>query len=220
MLPRQYGVIVLAALAGLALPHAATAQLVRGWGVKGGLVGAYQSFSYVSGFGSPAIPRTVRWGYSAGLFVEFLNEGIVSIAIEGAYTQKGRRVTAEEITRAPGEQPYLSAGPEGITPWLGYVSTSLSVKVRTGSRGTRPYFFVGPRFDFLVSRPAEPAPVFTGFKTHDIGINIGLGLEVAPRRRPALSFEVRWSPGFSRVFSNDAVGIKNATFDFLLAVWL
>lgn len=220
MPPPRYGVMFLVALLGFALPQAASAQLVRGWGIKGGLVGAYQSFSYVSGFGSPAVPRAVRWGYSAGLFVEFLNEGIVSIAIEGAYTQKGRKVTAEEITRAPGEQPYLSTGPEGITPWLGYVSTSLSVKVRTGSRGTRPYLSIGPRFDFLVSRPAEPAPVFNGFRKNDIGINIGLGLEVAPRRHPALSFEVRWSPGFSRVFVNDAVGVKNGTFDFLLAVWL
>lgn len=220
MAPHRSGSVLAIVLLALALPHAASAQVVRGWGITGGLVGAYQSFTYVSGFATPAVPRALRWGFSAGLFVEFLNEGFVSIVLEGSYRQKGRKVTAEEIARAPAEPAYFSAGPEGITPWLGYLSTGIAIKVRASSRGSTPYIFVGPRFDFLILRPTEPAPVFGGFKKNDIGITVGLGMEVTPRRHPALSVEARWSPGFSRVFANDIVSIKNNSVDFLLAVWL
>jgi hypothetical protein len=181
-------------------------------------VAAHQAFYYSSGYTSPGIPRSIRWGAYAGLFVEFLNVPSVSLAFEGAYVQKGRKVSNEEMTRAATELSYLSTGPAGTTPRLQYLSFDLFIKARAGRRGLVPFLGVGPRFDFTLSR-AE-SELFKNYKRTDIGIVLGGGVEIIPRRLPALSFEVRWSPSFSRAFTNDILIVKNQTVDFLCAVWL
>ena len=201
------------------LASPASAQELRGWGIKGGLIGGYETFTYVSGTTVPAIPRSLSWGFSAGIFAEFLNGGVVNFVLDGAYIQKGRKVTSEEVARSSGEPGYLSAGAVGTPLRLGYLTFAVSFKVRMRARGSTPYFFLGPRFDFLVARSSGTPPLFDHYRKMDIGVNIGIGMEFASRRHPALSFEGRWSPGFSRAFSNDIVGIKNMTVDVLAAVW-
>ena len=216
MIPRSACVLLAAFL--LASPPA-SAQELRGWGIKGGVAAAYQTFQYVSGTTVPAIPRTVNWGLTAGVFAEFLNGGVVNFIVEGAYVQKGRKVTYEEIARSSAESGYLSSGPEGTRVQLGYLTAAISFKVRMRVRGSTPFFYLGPRFDFLVSRSSGTPPVLDHFKKTDIGVNLGIGMEFSSRRHPALSIEMRWSPGFSRVFANDIVGIKNDAAEFLVAVW-
>jgi hypothetical protein len=219
MTSRSAGVLLAASLLLSLLPRTASGQDFRGWGIKGGVVGAYQTFAYVSGTTVPVIPRTVTWGLTGGLFAEFLNDGIVNFVLEAGYVQKGRNVTSEEITRSSFESAYLSPGPEGTSLKLGYATVAVSFKVRMHTRGSTPFFCVGPRFDFLVSHSSGASPVFDHFKKSDIGVNIGIGMEFAARRHPAFSLEARWSPGFSRVFSNDILGIKNDAMEFLVGVW-
>ena len=204
----------------LLVPAFSAAQFIRGWGIKGGAVAAHQAFYYTPGYTSPGIPRDVRWGMYAGVFVEFLNLPTVSIALEGAYVQKGRKVSAEEVSRSPAESGYLSTGPPGLTPRLEYLTFAFIIKARGGNRGLVPYLALGPRFDFKLSRNGDAEEVFRNFKRSDIGIVFGGGLEIIPRRLPALSFEIRWSPSFSRAFSNDILIVKNQTIDLLGAVWL
>ncbi len=199
------------------IPASASAQFLRGWGIKGGVVAAHQAFYYTPGFTSPGIPREPRWGAYAGLFAEFLNLPVVSISLEGAYVQKGRKVTAEEVSRSAAEPTYLSPGPAGLTPRLEYFTLALVIKVRAGRRGLVPYVGIGPRFDFALAR--EKIDLYRNFKRSDIGIVLAGGVEIIPRRHTALSFEARWSPSFSRAFSNDILIVKNQTIDFLCSVW-
>jgi hypothetical protein len=218
MTSRPAGALLAAFLLLTFFPRGASGQDLRGWGIKGGVAGAYQTFSYVSGRTVPAIPRTVAWGLAGSIFAEFLNGGLVNFVLEAGYVQKGRKVTSEEIARSSSEA-YLSPGPEGTSLKLGYATVAVSFKVRMSARGSTPFVCVGPRFDFLVSHSSGADPVFDHFKKSDIGVNLGIGMEFAARRHPALSLEARWSPGFSRVFSNDILGIKNDAMELLLAIW-
>lgn len=210
-------ITILLFIAGL-IPASLSGQFLRGWGIKGGVVAARQAFYYTPGHTFPGIPRHPRWGVYAGLFVEFLNVPTVSIALEGAYVQKGREITTEEVARSAAEPAYLSPGPEGLTPRLEYFTLAMIIKARAANRGFVPYLSIGPWFDFALSR--EKVELFRNFKRTDIGIVLGAGVEIIPRRRPALSFEVRWSPSFSRAFANDILIVKNQTIDLLCSVWL
>lgn len=210
-------IAILLFIAGL-IPASSSAQFLRGWGIKGGVVAARQAFYYTPGFAQPGIPREARWGAYAGLFVEFLNVPVASVALELAYVQKGRKVTVEEVARSAAEPAYLSPGPAGLTPRLEYITLALVVKARAANRGIVPYLAVGPRFDFVLSR--EKVELYRNFRRSDIGIVLGGGLEFIPRRRPAFSLEARWSPSFSATFSNDVLIVKNQTIDLLCAVYL
>ena len=213
---KRASILILLLFAG----SASRAQFVRGWGIEGGAVGAYQSFANTPGNSSPAIPEALRWGYSGGLFVEFLNVPYVSMVLDAAYTQKGRSVTSQEVSRSPAEPAYLSSGPVGLKPHIDYLSVAFLMKVRSGREGFVPYGGLGPRFDFILSRHTEGPPVFDPFKKPDIGISLALGVEIVPRRHPLLSVETRWSPTFSKAYTNSILTIRNDTVDLLLALWL
>lgn len=195
-------------------------QFVRGWGIKGGAVGGYQTFAYTPGNISPAVPIALRWGFTGGMFIEFLNVPNVSMVLEAAYTQKGRTVTNQEIARSSGEPSYLSSGPAGLTPHIDYIQTAFLLKARVGREGFVPYVGLGPRFDFIIARHSGGNPIFDPFKKPDIGISLGLGVEITPRRHPLLSLEARWSPTFSKAYTNPILTIRNDTVDLLLSLWL
>ena len=204
----------------LAASYTCRAQMIRGWGVEGGAVGAYQIFSITRGTSSPEIPRAIRWGFSAGAFVEFLNMPTLSLVLESAYSQEGRKVTAEEVAEAPNQAAGLSPGPAGGTPRLDYVHLAILVKLRAGKIGFVPYAAVGPRFDFLVGKADDPAHVFDNFKKSDVGVTVAAGIEIVPRRQPLVSHEGRWSPSFSRIFSAPTLTIRNQSVGLVLLLWL
>jgi hypothetical protein len=196
------------------------AQMIRGWGVEGGAVGGYQVLTVTSATSSPVIPRAIRWGFSAGAFVEFLNMPTLSLVLESAYAQQGRKVTAEEVAEAPNQTAGLSPGPAGETPRLDYVHLGMLVKLRAGRTGFVPYAALGPRFDFLVGKANDPARVFDNFKKSEVGVILAAGIEIVPRRQPLVSIEGRWSPGFSRIFSTPTLTVRNQSVDVLLLLWL
>jgi len=99
----------------LCAPYTCRSQMIRGWGVEGGAVGGYQFLSITSATSSPVIPRAVRWGFSAGAFIEFLNMPTLSLVLESAYSQEGRKVTAQEVAEASNQTAGLSPGPVGST---------------------------------------------------------------------------------------------------------
>jgi hypothetical protein len=204
----------------LAIPSASRSQMIRGWGVEGGASGGYQLISITSASPTPAIPRTIRWGFSAGAFVEFLNMQALSVIFESGYAEKGRKITSEEVAQSSSYPAGLSPGPAGGTPKAAYVHIGLLVKMRSGRTGFVPFVVVGPRFDFLVGRGDDPSHVFDNFKRSDIGASVGGGIDIVPRRSPILSLQARWSPSFSRAFTAPAVTIRNQAVDLILAVWL
>ncbi len=204
----------------IAVPSASRSQMIRGWGLEGGASGGYQILSITSATSTPAIPRSVRWGFSAGAFVEFLNMTSLSVILESTYAEKGRKITSEEVAQSSAVSAGLSPGPAGGTPRLQYVHVGLLVKLRTGRTGFVPFIAVGPRFDFLVGTGDDPAHVFAKFKKSDIGASVAGGIDIVPRRSPILSLQGRWSPSFSRAFSAPAITIRNQAVDLILAVWL
>ena len=204
----------------LAAPFPCRAQMIRGWGIEGGAVGGYQLISITSANSSPVIPRAIRWGFSAGAFVEFLTMPTLSLVLESAYAQEGRKVTAEEVAEAPNQIAGISPGPAGGTPRLDYVHLAMLVKLRAGKSGFVPYAAVGPRFDFLVAKADDPSRVFDNFKKSDVGVIVAAGIEIVPRRQPLVSLETRWSPSFSRIFSAPTLTVRNQSIGLLLALWL
>ena len=197
-----------------------SAQVVRGWGIEGGLAGGYQLLSVTLGTNSPVVPRVPRWGFTAGAFIEFLNTPNLSFVVESAYSQKGRDVTAEEVSIAAGLPGALSPGPVGSAPRLDYVRLTMLVKVRFWKEGFVPYFGLGPRFDFLVGKRDGPVHVFDQVKKTDVGVSVTGGIEITPKRRPLASIEARWSPAFTRVVTAPTLTVRNQAIEFLLAIWL
>ncbi|HTY58946.1 MAG TPA: porin family protein [Bacteroidota bacterium] len=210
--------VVLILLAAAA--SACSAQMVRGWGVEGGATGAFQILSVTTPPVSPTLPRVLRWGFSAGAFVEFLNMPTLSLVLESAYAQKGRTVSAAEAAESVHQVPGLSAGPAGAAPRLDYVHIAMLVKLRAGRAGFVPYGAIGPRFAFLVGKADDPAKVFDNVKKSDVGATIAAGIEIVTHRSPILSIEGRWSPSFSRAFSAPSLTIRNQSVDVLLLLWL
>ncbi len=204
----------------LALPSPGSAQMVRGWGIEGGASGGYQLLSITSAAQVPSIPHVIRWGFTAGAFVEFLNMPALSLVLETAYAQRGRTVTAEEVAASQIQTPGLSTGPPGATPRLDYVHAAVLVKLRAGKIGFVPYAVLGPRFDFLVGRAQDPSHLLDNFKRSDVGVALGGGVEIVAHRRPLVSLEGRWCPGFSRAFSAPSLTIRNQSVDLLFLLWL
>jgi hypothetical protein len=196
------------------------AQMIRGWGLEGGASGGYQLISVTSTVSSPEIPRAIRWGFSAGVFVEFLNMPNLSLVLESGYGQKGRKVTSEEVAASAVQGGGFSQGPVGGVPRLDYVRLAMLVKLRAGKIGFVPYAAVGPRFDFLVAKGDDPGGVFDHFKKSDVGVSVAGGIEIVPRRQPIVSLEGRWTPSFSRAFSAPALAIRNQSVELLLLLWL
>jgi hypothetical protein len=204
----------------LAASNPGRAQMIRGWGIEGGAAGAYQLLTITGGTSSPDIPHVFRWGFSAGVFVEFLNMPTLSLVLESAYAQKGRKITAQEVAESPNQSGALSPGPAGGTPRLDYVHLGMLLKLRAGRAGFVPYAAIGPRVDFLAGKGEDPAHVFDHYKKSDVGVIVAAGIEIVPRRQPLVSLEGRWSPSFSRVFSAPTLTIRNQSVDLLILLWL
>jgi len=196
------------------------AQFVRGWGIAGGVAGGYELLTVTQPGVASAVPRAARTGYSAGVFVELLNIPHLSFVVETAYTQKGRKVTAEEAAISGAAPGYLSPGPVGATPRLDYVRLLMMVKWRAWREGFVPYAALGPRFDFLVAKADDPAGLFRLARKTDVGVSVAAGIEIVPRRDPVVSLEGRWSPAFTRILSPPTLTIRNQTLEALLAIWL
>ena len=203
-----------------AVPSICTAQFIRGWGIDGGVSGAYQLVSITQPGVMASLPRAARFGMTAGVFVEFLNIPGLSFVSELAYTQKGRKVTSEEIAASGAEPGYLSPGPADASPRLDYVRFTMMVKVRAWHTGFVPYAALGPQFDFMVAKENDPAGLFRLARKTDVGVSAAAGVEIVPRRDPVLSLECRWSPSFTRILSPPTLGIRNQTLEALLALWL
>jgi len=202
------------------VPSICAAQFVRGWGVDGGVSGAYQLLSITQPGLASSAPRAARIGFTAGVFVEFLNIPGLSFVTEAAYTQKGRNVTAGEIAASSAEPGYLSPGPAGASLRMDYVRLAMLVKVRAWRYGFVPYAALGPRFDFLVGKADDPGGLFRLARKTDVGVSVAAGIEIVPRRNPVLSLEARWSPAFTRVLSPPTLTVRNQTIEALLALWL
>jgi len=202
------------------VPSLSRAQMIRGWGIEGGASGGYHLMTVTRPPNSPEMPIVVRWGFTAGAFVELLNMPVLSFVVDAAYAQKGRVVTPEEVAESPYHASGLSTGPAGGRPGLDYIHLSMLMKLRAGKAALVPYLLLGPRFNFLVGTRDDPGHVFDHYRKSDIGVSMAAGFEIVPRREPLLSLEMRWSSSFLRVFDAPGLTIRNQFVDLLLEVWM
>jgi len=203
-----------------AIPSLCAAQFIRGWGIDGGISGAYQIITVTQPGVNPPLPMAARMGVTAGAFIEFLNVPHLSFVVEAAYTQKGRKTTAEEAALSSAEPGYLSPGPAGAIPRLDYVRLAMLVKVRAWREGFVPYAALGPRFDFLIGKRDDPAGLFRLARKTDVGVSVAAGIEIVPHHNPILSVEGRWSPSFTRILTPPTLTVRNQTLEALVALWL
>ena len=196
------------------------AQMVRGWGIEGGASGGYHLITVTRPPNSPEIPIVVRWGFTAGGFIELLNMPVLSFIVDAAYAQKGRIVTEEEVAESAYHASGLSTGPAGGRPCLEYIHLSMLMKFRAGKATLVPYLAVGPRYSFLIGTRDDPGHVFDHYKKSDTGVSMAAGIEVVPKRDPVASVEMRWSSSFLRAFDAPGLTVRNQFVDLLLEVWI
>ena len=191
------------------------AQLVRGYGLKLGVVAANQSWRYT---GTAELPTDHRWGFTAVGYLELLDIPILSALVEVQYTQKGM---SESLPITTESQPEGTG--EFITkrPRVDYLSIPVLAKVRLSMPVVVPYLVAGPRLDFLLSKKGEGYDaVINKFKTTGFGATLGVGVEVTSLLPISLLAEFRYNPSFDDAFSNSFLTVKNRSLDFLLGVRL
>lgn len=191
------------------------AQFIRGYGLKVGAVSATQTWDYRINVN---FPTERRWGIDAGVYVEILDIPYVSLLGELHYTQKGFSVTLPVTTPA---QPNGTGEYVTTRPRVDYLSIPLLVKLRLDMSLVTPYLFAGPRLDYLIAKePEGTQAVLDNFKSTDVGVSLGAGLEVPLTIVSAALVEFRYSPSFNEAFSNNNLTVKNQSIELLVGVRL
>jgi hypothetical protein len=190
-------------------------QFVRGYGLKVGAVSATQTWDFKINVNFPA---ERRWGIDAGAYVEVLDIPYVSLLGELHYIQKGFSMTLPVATPA---QPEGTGEYVTKRPRVDYLSVPLLMKLRFDMGVVVPYFFGGPRLDiFIAKKPEGTQAVLDKFKSTDVGVSLGAGLEVPLTIVSAALVEFRYSPSFNEAFSNNNLTVKNQSIELLLGVRL
>lgn len=182
---RKTPLVVLAALAA-AVP--ATAQHVESFG--------FRLSATVSTIETdlPSEDAQVRDGSGAVLFVQWNGPGRISLVTEASYLERGYQ-------RRQGASPDMIDLHGG---WLDrrmqYVSVAALARVPVVRVGpVSSYAVAGPRMNALVGRRGEDVPGYSYSSIVWDG-TAGIGLQV---RRVPVTFEARYSHGFSDAFSGE-----------------
>ncbi len=192
----------------------ANAQVIKGWGLKGGVTKANQHWVFSE------IQYQPDWhdeiGGTVGLFAEFVDHKIFGLGAEVAFTQKGMQ----------DKQPVTTSGPEPTGAFiiqdngLDYLSLSLYGKLQAGEKSILPYVLTGPRLDVLLNKRNAPFydDVYAGLKNTVFGLSVGVGAELRTRLAFAVLAEVRYNRDLSPSLDLDTLTIKNESFDFRLGL--
>lgn len=179
------------------------AQLIRGYGIKGGVVLANQDIST----GTESDKN--RIGFDVGLYIELVDLPVFSALFELHYIQKG--IKGETVKNNVS---------------FNYLSFPILAKLSLQQSTVTPYLLVGPRLDVLVSKDYSPPDLTVGGETgilepEDItfGFDIGLGMETV-LKPVKLLFEFRYSPDFTYATNDDLSKRKNHSFEFLIGIGL
>ena len=204
--------IILAVVLVLFSFSGANARLLKGYGLKAGVVVANQDFEYSEGFQADTKDRA---GLDFGVFAEWLDIPFFSILTEVHYIQKGH---ADEFVRTDEFGTPISS--TRIDHRLDYLSVPLLAKASLRTKHVLPYLVVGPRFDFLLDYKSETLDqVYKELKDSDVGATIGLGME--SRTDPVkVLVEFRYSPDFTDAYKTDLLKVKNNSFEILFGVRL
>lgn len=189
------------------------AQLVRGWGFKGGVA--------VSDIDSPPLSEvSVNWDEytrrlqsgAAVAYVEWLNVPFFSVVTEAGYAPRGYY---NEYERTNQEGEVVESVQEA---WrFHYLTTEVLAKGRLPLQHWAPYAIAGPSLMILLGRPDDNLLGET-YSTAAFGGTVGMGLEV-----PAISFvtpfiEMRYSFDVTNSLPDVPRDAYNSAAEFLLGV--
>jgi len=198
----------------LTLPCFAQAQLVRSAGFKIGTSAASQDWNY-SSYGRNMDANTL-WGVDVGAFIEWFTLPVFSVSTEGHYVQKGFKVTL----------PLTSAqSPDGngtfvtLFQRVAYLSLPILARCRLDIASSNIYALAGPRVDFLLGyRDQGFGAVIKDFRSAELGLTLGLGLETTAFDRFMIGAEFRVSPTLQDSYSSNVLQVRNRSMEILFVL--
>ena len=201
-------VLSLALLAGAA--GAAQAQT----GVKYGIKGGFNLSSYTGG-GDIGSDTGFKPGFAAGVLVNYGLSDMISVQIEGLYSQKGAFINSGNY--AVNNQSY--AGWQ-YRSTLSYIDVPVLFKVNTGEAGKGLFFELGPQASFALNdrefiRPqgdgAGSSNEVTLHNSRDRMVPVGIGYVggIGYQITSGLGLDARYTGDFSHVFK-DGFGTGSA----------
>lgn len=190
----------------------AHAQLLKGYGLKTGVVIANQDFEHIYGFFDDTKNRA---GLDFGVFIEWFSLPHLSALTEVHYTQKGM---VEEVPRT--DEFGHSISPLKLDNRVDYLSIPVLAKVTFETRPVSPYLFVGPRLDIFLGYESElSGEVYDDFKRTNMGGDLGIGVETSTEPLKML-LEFRYSPDLNNAYETDLLKVKNNSFEILFGLRL
>lgn len=210
-LPRCLFLLLL--MAALAVP--AQAQLIRGYGVKGGLTNSDVRSPALDGIGITFETKR-RNGLAAFAFVEWLSGPLFTVVTEAGYVQRGFTTTLE--VRDAQNNP---VGSFRADDRLDYLSFAALAKVRRSNGRLAPYALAGPHLDFFLGGdPDEEGTLASSYATTAFGGTVGVGIEAALQIPAWVFLEIRYSFDVTNSLPDVPRDAYNNAFDVLLGIRL
>jgi hypothetical protein len=208
--------LTMTALTLLITASCANSQSLFGFGVKGGLVRAEQTWEYTAWFAENSDKKSI-WGVDLGVYTEIVSISDFSLQVELHYVQKGNTVTVLETALANNPQGFIDLGPRDIKSRFHYLSVPVLIKFSPEVQVVRPFLTVGPSLECLVSRPST-SPTYDKYRSAELAATVSLGAEITFASIHTLSGEVRYVQGLTPSVESDAVTVKTSAVIFLLGV--
>ena len=192
---------------------AAHAQIIRGVGIKTGLMLANQAYQYETSILEK--DTKYRKGFDFGIFAEINQNHFLSVLTEVHYTQKG--VVDEQIIT--GENNPVPIGTLVWDKCIHYLSFPVLLKLNVKTGIFTAYFIAGPRLDLRLSYTSNldlHDPVYDALEKVTVGYDVGIGFETEVFKSSALMLEFRFSPDVTDAHKSEILHIRNRAITFLL----
>ncbi len=189
----------------LAIPCAGTrGQSPDHLGVKfaGTLAGQSFEYNYL-----PSLETKRRFGFGAAFFAEWSVHSPLSLIGELEIIQRGMG------------QDQLNLLKE--TQWnrVDYISIPVFAKATVAGDFLSPFFFAGPRLDFLVGYESDQ-DIFNGvydqFRKTALGASVGIGAQSSAMVFPLMSVELRYNFDFQESYNSQFLSVRKDSFDLWL----
>ena len=189
------------------------AQLIKSYGIKVALTSAHDGYENIR---HPDIKSKRRLGFNIGVFVEWLNDPMLSIITQVEYVQKGcgwdvnRR---DEYNHDYGIVTYYRR--------LDYISVPIIIKFKIQTLTLTPFIMAGPRLDFLIGNHYvfdDPFSLYNMYKKNVAGASIGIGFQTSTFLNTKIMTEIRYNFDFEDSFNNGVVKTRNSSYDLWIGL--
>jgi hypothetical protein len=187
-------------------------QFIKSYGLKVGGTISQQNWSVIL-FGDAT--KDNRLGMNIGVFAEFINNPIFSIATEINYTQKGFKSFYIIY-----DDPYST-----LASWnqrIDYLNVSILAKSKVDLGIVKPYFFIGPSIDHEINKTSSNNNIgvyYDNFEKNIVGFKVGIGSELEIFQIKLLG-EFLYDYSFGDIYKKQNVEVKATSYDFRIGIIL